>query len=214
MKKHCYFRVLFWVLLVCFVLNIVTFVISTTIPFSLWGKSGKGIPFYFYDPKQHWSQITDIAVCGDYLYLLYDTKSIVQCYDTDGNYQCSYRFAFPQNGTTELLTVGGNLYVKSSDQDLYEFSGLSFVRYYNRKTNKSEIEHIRNNAKLEESKGSSNNGQYELRGVSVWFVNEDGIAEMIVHRSALLGLFQARRTIVFHVLLLPIVCFLYKKYMV
>ena len=93
--------VLLCISVVCFILGM----ISHWPPLNLKGKVTKEQPYYFQDSSVRWSRISDFAVCGDKLYILFSDKGLMDCYNLDGTYLYSYAFDLGEKGKAELLVV-------------------------------------------------------------------------------------------------------------
>ncbi len=176
----------------CLLLNTALFTISVSLPPSLRGQAQSEKPFYFVDDCTYWGAITDIAVCENYLYILYDSKMVMACYDLDGNYICSYSFDMINKGKAQLHITRETLYVESSGHDFYSFSSARFTDYYE---NGNDTIHIAQDFLPDYQKS----GAYELRGASIWKITEDG-AEEVVHRPPWMALLKDHAQIVIHII--------------
>ena len=91
MRKTITFRILLLVPIVILILaNIILHSDYDSYPDAVNGNIAEGYPFRYEDDQTYWSELSDLAVCGDHLYVLYDAKRVMSCYRLDGSYLCSF----------------------------------------------------------------------------------------------------------------------------
>jgi len=201
------------VMVACFILNLALFFVSITVPPLLSDRAQKGNPYCFVDDRLCWSRITDVAVCGKNLYLLYDDKSILVCYDLDGNYQHSYLFSWGKRGKSQLHVEDSYVFLETREKDFYSFADGELIRYYDRKNDAEQIEKLRDLLQASGSQSLSSAEEiFELRGASVWKQRADGSAVEIIHRPVWFCVFQGNIMLtVYIVLFLLLSAFLYRR---
>lgn len=189
--------------------NLLLFVFSQTKPQWLRGKATIGHPYLFTEQLEYLSSITDFAVSGNYLYVLFQGKGVLACYDLHGTYIHSYAFDMSKNGQAQLYTQNNKLYLESSEHGLYCFENGIFTDY-----EKPELAKL---ASIKESLGAStladakkSSVQYQLRGASIWRIDENKSVE-ILHRSKWLILFQGYTQLVIHILCIILLFLLSKQ---
>lgn len=157
-----------------------------------------GNPHYFENDRLYWGAISDYAICGERLYLLYDEKEVMQCYDLSGNYLCSYSFCFSQNGSAALHTDGSNLFLEDRKANFYVFSPeRGFQAYYARENNIEEIESCSERFFSRAAARTAENGErFELKWASIYKTGRDGTTEKVVARPFWMAIFQNGRGII------------------
>lgn len=189
--------------------NLLLFVFSQTKPQWLRGKATIGHPYLFTEQLEYLSSITDFAVSGNYLYVLFQGKGVLACYDLHGTYIHSYAFDMSKNGQAQLYTQNNKLYLESSEHGLYCFENGIFTDY--EKPELAKLAAIRESlgaATLADANKSS--VQYQLRGASIWRIDENKSVE-ILHRSKWLILFQGYTQLVIHILCIILLFLLSKQ---
>lgn len=189
--------------------NLLLFVFSKTKPQWLRGKATIGHPYLFTEQLEYLSSITDFAVSGNYLYVLFQGKGVLACYDLHGTYIHSYAFDMSKNGQAQLYTQNNKLYLESSEHGLYCFENGIFTDY--EKPELAKLAAIRESlgaATLADANKSS--VQYQLRGASIWRIDENKSVE-ILHRSKWLILFQGHIQLVIHILCIILLFLLSKQ---
>ena len=184
------------VVVFCLLFNVSLFIAWISKPISLRDKAQEGKPFCFKDDRIYMSAITDLAVCGNHLYVLYDTKMVMACYELNGDYLCSYSFDMIDKGIAHLHTTGDKLYLESRDHSLYAFSNAQFIGYYPQKFDTIQIEKQFFSDSLKTH--TTGGGTYEIRGASIWNISYDKAIE-VVHRPAFLALFQGNILLFVHI---------------
>ena len=188
--------------------NLLLFIFSQTKPQWLRGKATVGHPYLFTEQQEYLSPITDFAVSGNYLYVLFQGKGVLACYDLHGTYIHSYAFDMSKNGQAHLYTKNDKLYLESSEHGLYRFENGIFADY--EKPAVSKLASIRESlgaATLADAEKSS--VQYQLRGTYIWRIDGNQSAE-ILHRSKWLILFQGYTQLVIYILCIVLLFLLSK----
>ena len=179
------------------------------IPIGIKGKAAVGEPYYFVDESVRWGEITDFAVCGEKLYILFSGKELLDCYDLDGTYLHSYSFKLGDKGKAALFVNNGVLYLKSKEFTFYMFCDGYFVESYDVPVTGlySEIN------KLSSSKVESGRYIYKLCGSSIWR-ESNGLIEEVVHRPTWMAVFQGNSILLISsvsFIFLCLILFHYKK---
>ena len=188
--------------------NLLLFVFSQAKPQWLRGKATIGHPFFFTEQPEYLSPITDFAVSGNYLYVLFQGKGVLACYDLHGTYIHSYAFDMSKNGQAHLYTQNNKLYLESSEHGLYYFENGIFADFEKPALPKlASIRESLSATTLADAKKSS--VQYQLRGASIWRIDENESVE-ILHRSKWLILFQGYTQLVIHILCIVLLFLLSK----
>jgi len=203
-------KILIGIVCVVFALNIVLFYNAHHLPFSVSNKVTEGMPYHFLDSRKYWSEITDVLACGDYLYVMYDSKKVLTCYDLDGNYSHSFAFSMAKNGRTELYSINGLLYVVTKGNDLYIFDNGQFISYCPL-VSRQVVALRATKSDMWDEQPENRIAHYELQNASVWRI-ADGEKIEVLHRSDWLMLFQGPTQIVIHGLcLISLALLCYKK---
>ena len=200
-------RVLTVFICVVLLLNIVLFINAHRTPVRVSGKATTETPYFFLDSRNYWSEITDILACGDQLYVMYDSKKILTCYDRDGNYLHSYLFSMANNGQTHLYSVKDTLYVETREHNFYSFEEGVFVNFYSQNSSQAyELSNVL--SELENDHQTDRHEHYELRNASVWRVSKSEQRE-VLHRSGWLVIFQGANQFIIYALCLLTLAALY-----
>ena len=193
-------RIVSIVLFMIVLINNVLFLISISQP-QIIGKATEHHPHYFVEYPEYLAPITDFAICDDFLYVLFESKGVLTCFDLDGRYSHSYAFRMGKNGEANLYVKGNNLYLESRIHTFYTFQDGKFIDFF--KPDISQISSIRKS--LTESKDarlSKNGEEYQLIGASIWKKSNE-ISETILKRSKWMVIFQGNTQIYIY-----FICFL------
>ena len=166
---------------ICFLLGCV----AHKVPSAVKTVKTSDIPYRFSDNTERIGEITDYAACGEYLYLLYGNKSILDCYSITGVYRHSYFMDLGEKGTAELFVKDDVLCVKSRDLTFYYFSD-GMYRSLERIETHDYYDVI---ADWEGRPVETEAYSFERRGASIWKMS-DTEAQIAVRRSAWLAVFQ------------------------
>lgn len=183
--------------------NTLLFLCSHSLPYG--ERVSAENPYLFINSPKYWSPITDIKVSEDYLYILYDNKCTLACYDLDGNYQHSYVFKMSKNGRSQMFIVDDILYIQAKGYDYYLLKNGHFFQHFAYDSPEAQaIEDM-----LQDHHRTDNN--YYMRGSSVWKVTTDGAKE-IIHRPQWLVLINDNVQIAVYFLSLVTLVLLYFLY--
>lgn len=157
-------------------------------PFSVRGKAAEGKPYYFEDARTYWSEVGDVAACGDYIFLMYDNLKILSCYDLSGNYLHSYSVEMMDNGTPHLYVKEDLLYLETKGHDFYTFEDGRFADFCEH--NSPEADYLYEYLSVfDRWKTDNMENSYNVRGASVWYM--DGDTEVkVIQRPRWLTYFQ------------------------
>lgn len=139
-----------------------------------------------------WGKISDYLICGDRLFVLYGDKRVMQCYDLNGAFLCSYTFGYAQRGRPELHTDGTKLWVEGGPNNFFEFSSSGdFLTFYDYIEEKENLHAFSENFLSQEDAHTTEDGGYvTIRGASIWRVSADEREERIVSRPIWLVIYQ------------------------
>ena len=88
-------------------------------------------PFVSHTRGTRSSSVCDYDATGDYAFFAYSEKiSVVDAYDTNGNFAFSLEFDMAKNGSLSLRCEGGLLYVLSKNGNVFVFSGENMISQY------------------------------------------------------------------------------------
>lgn len=168
------------ILIICFSLS----VISHSAPLSVKNKVGSS-PYYFVRPSRRWGEITDFAVCGETLYVLFGGKETLDCYSLDGTYLHSYFVELGKKGIAKLYVNDDTLYLKDKEFTFYTFYHGRYITSFD--VPAAEL-HLQIEA-LADSKYIYDGMEYKLRDATIWRSTR-GINEDILRRPAWMAVFQ------------------------
>ena len=173
------FKLLTIILCLILISNALLACVYSSAPLGIRTKGRKGQPYLFIDSGKYLGEITDIRACGKYLYILYEAKSILVCYDLDGNDQHSYYIDKDKKGQAKIHVLDDTLYLHARGHDFYLFNNGKFSQYfsYNSDEAKQLFDYFYSTEPTIESQGN----EYFLHKASVWKVTEKGKTE-IIHR--------------------------------
>ena len=150
-------------------------------PKSLTERIENNEPTVFAEARNYFSDLTDYAVQGSCLYILYDMVGVVEIYTLEGKYLRSYVFPWRQNGGGELLVMDDGLLLCTRDYDYFLFRDGLYLEA--RPELKSEnIYELEKSAKSKDEKRSSANGSVFVRKGPSIYREWDGNSEAIVKR--------------------------------
>lgn len=207
-------RVLTVFVCVVLLLNVMLFINAHRSPASVSGKATTETPYFFLDSRNYWSEITDILACGDHLYVMYDSKKILTCYDREGNYLHSYLFSMSNNGQTHLYSVKDTLFVETREHNFYSFEEGLFVNFYSQNSSQTSSQTYELSvvlSELENDHQTDHDEYYELRNASIWRVSKSEQRE-VLHRSGWLIIFQGANQFTIYALCLLALAALYFFY--
>lgn len=184
-------RSIIWVIAILLATNTLLFINANSAPARVREKAARGEPYCFIEDKQYWSGISDFTVCKNYLYVMYDGKTVLMCYDTEGRYLRSYSFKMSKNGKSHLYVVDGRVYLEVRGHDIYSFENGCVSEYI--PSQSMENETLRN-TRLEDA-AVTNHGSYKLQGASICYIN-GGEEIAVVARPIWMVIFQGATQIV------------------
>lgn len=182
------------IIAVLVLVSIISFVLAKfahSVPASVRKVKIKDTPHLFFDNAERIGEITDYAVCGKYLYLLYANKSVLDCYSINGSYVCSYLLDLGKKGAASLHVKKEILYVQSRELTFYSFSQGNYLE----KTQIDASNFYSFIKAMDDHYLNSEEFSYERRGSSIWKINNNG-CEIVLERSAWLSIFQGWRLLV------------------
>lgn len=181
----CWLNIVIIILLFISVACLLLGFVAHQVPYSVKGIKKTATPYLFLDNSERIGEISDYAICGEYLYLLYGNKSILDCYSITGVYSHSYFMDLGEKGSAELSVRNDVLCVKSRDLTFYYFSDGMYCS----------SERIESHdyydviADWEDHAVKTEACSFEQRGASIWKIS-DTEAQITVKRSAWLAVFQ------------------------
>ena len=187
MKDYKVFKLLKIILCLILFANTVLAHVSSSTPFGIGSKATKGLPHLFTDSGKYLGEITDVKACSNYLYVLYEAKSVLVCYDLDGNYQHSYYIDKEKNGQAEMHVLDDTLYLHARGHDFYLFNNGKFSQYF--PYNSDEAKQLFDYFYLTEQTIESQKNEYFMHNGSVWKTTATGKTE-IMHRPLWMVLFS------------------------
>lgn len=144
-----------------------------------------GEPYRFYQEREYFGCITQLMATESHLYLLFDDKQVLECYDSDGNYLCSYGFFLQEKGKAELgRCSNGRVYLEDYHGNFYLFDGIEYLGFLDKRTDGGKI------SKMTTSVGGDFDHLFAIRKASIYRQTEDGNWIEIIHRPAYLLLFH------------------------
>ena len=179
-----YFRVFAIVIMITYV--IIGFSIQHT-PQSLQKRTQLGKPYLFEKNTEYFGMLSDYATCDNTLYVLYEAKSVLKCYDLSGNYLYSYCFLTYQNDRAELQRTSKALYLKDRQNNYYQLSNGKMIRFLHSKQNADEIKLLQKSFVSDAQKRTDVKGNtYTLRGAAIWKTDSQGNQVYVIRRPWIL----------------------------
>ncbi len=94
-----------------------------------------GTPYKFYEDKDYCSSVDKILPYNGNVYLLYERKSIIQCFDSNGTYMFSWAFAPYRNGTSDIFVSREGVFVfKDQHGNRYTFNEDGFLSFHRKES--------------------------------------------------------------------------------
>ncbi len=207
-----YFRVFAIVIMITYV--IIGFSIQHT-PQSLQKRTQLGKPYLFEKNQEYFGAITDYTICDNILYVLFDAKAVLKCYDLSGNYLCSYCFLAHQNGCAELQRTGKELYLKDRQNNYYQLSNGEVIRFLHWNQNADEIKLLQKSFVSDAQKRTDmQENTYKLKGASIWKTDPYGNQTQVIHRPWILQFVSLKYLAISHFvcMILLAISLLYEKF--
>lgn len=211
-KVMKYFKVFAIVIMVTYV--IIGFSIQHT-PQSLQKETQLGKPYLFEKNTEYFGVLSDYATCDNTLYVLYEAKGILKCYDLSGNYLYSYCFFAHQNGRAELQRTSKELYLKDRQNNYYQVSNGEVIRFLHWEQNANEIKLLEKSFVSDSQKRTDVQGNtYTLRGAVIWKTDPNGSQTQIIHRPWILQFVSLKYLAISHFvcMILLAISLLYEKF--
>lgn len=120
MKRYLKLLILLFFLLQWVWFLLFSFVFSKQ-PNQLTALTNNDEPTVFVERRNYFTDLSDYAVQGDQLYILYDDAAVLEVYTLDGEYLRSYAFPWYQNGSGCLLTDEDDLWLIDRKLHRYRF---------------------------------------------------------------------------------------------
>jgi hypothetical protein len=114
--------------LVCFLASIILIPICSSQPLWVSRVLQEGNPKEFREKRNVFSDVSEIAVESDYLYVLYGEAGVIEVYTLDGDYQKSYAFYTRRSGKAQLHRNNEGVWLEGKDNTLYQFQNGTFVK--------------------------------------------------------------------------------------
>lgn len=113
-------------LLVLFV-EAVFFLLSTSPPNIVKSMMIGDPPKEFLEQRQYFSDLSDYAVCSNYVYILFGDIGILEIYTLDGEYVKSFAFGIQKTGKSNLYVNASGLWLEDQRHALFHFVDKSYV---------------------------------------------------------------------------------------
>ena len=132
-------------------------------------------PTAFTEQRNYFSDLSDFAVQGSYLYVLYDNAAVMEVYQTDGAYVRSYAYPWYSNGSGKLLATEDSIWMIDRSRKRHLFRDGVYLesspgREYSDYAALKSIAKSQNEARTDE-----NNLRYLRRGTSIYQQNGDAL---------------------------------------
>ena len=114
--------------IICFLSSILLIPICTSQPRWVSRMLQNGNPTEYYEKRNIFSDITEIAVESDYLYVLYGDAGVIEVYTLNGDYQKSYAFYTQRSGKAQLHRNYEGIWLEGKDNTLYHFQNGTFIK--------------------------------------------------------------------------------------
>ena len=138
-------------------------------------------PYELMTKRDYLADVSDLAIQGNFLYVLYDNYDIMEVYTLQGSYQRAYIINSSSNGISELYCDEDSVWLKGKDYSGYQFRDGLFEKKIAFDRNKR-ITSFKN----ETSKRTSSDGTvYQTRWASVICKAADGSQKKVIDRPAI-----------------------------
>ncbi len=201
--------------IILFLAHILLLFITQHTPQSLQKETQLGRSYRFKIDEEYFGEITDYAICDNILYVLYEAKAVLKCYDLSGVYICSYCFYAHQNGYIELKFTGEDLYLKDRNNNYYLLNSDRVVRFLCKEQNKDEIMTLEKSFVSDSQKRTDMQGNtYKLKGASIWKTDPYGNQTQVIHRPWILQFISLKYFAISHFIcmILLAISLLYEKF--
>lgn len=163
MEKNALKKIIFFALLIVALLTLYFRNPLVNAPKGLYG-----VPAVSTDYPQLSMNVLQVVEDGSHIYILYNSSTrIVQMYDLEGNYECSFFFYSFPNGEFILAAEKDTLYVEDERGNVYEFNDGQFKHFYDQNEFSEQLENI------QFDRGASS-ASYSIRNKDVWRTLPEG----------------------------------------
>lgn len=153
------------VFLILGILCLICYMVVFQAPHSLKGKGSEGNPYKFTKNRWYSERITGFSVRDNYIYLLFDKKGVVKCYQTDGTYMHSYYFNLPNNGRMGFLSTNDSLYVEDRWGNIYGMENAEITEFLHWERDAEAIREIREKSNdIEKTNYDADGAEYTRKG--------------------------------------------------
>ena len=159
------------------------------------------------------SSLSDFALEGDYLYLLYSNVDLMEKYDLNGNYIRSYAFQTRKNGMMKMHINRTGLWVEDKFHQFYHFQNGCCVENSGPLVDEDRRELSRSFSGLMESKYDLDGSRYYIRGASIYKEDTSGNTLPVVVRPFICILLQDTTLFLLNMcFLLALICTIWFSY--
>ena len=194
MNKERLYIIIKRILIVIAAIHFLLFWISVARPLFIPFPSSQKELKRFESKRLYFGEIADYIVCKDKLYILYSYKSVLECFDLNGNYLFSYALKPRAAGNSHIFTDGSTVYLWDLYNNTFMISSEGNVEGFEK--GQSYKQSIGENILRGGQERIADNGdQYELRWASIYKITTEGEVIRVVRRPFWMAVFQRGRTI-------------------
>ena len=195
MRRMKYAICFCFILFLC--LDAAIFLLSKTPPDIVKSMKTGDLPKVFTEEKQYFSSLSDYAVHGDFVYILFGDIGVLEVYSLDGVYQKSFAFGIQKTGTAELFVNADGIWLEDQGHALFCFCQGDYVKSGSVQNDKS----LRSSfLESKDARVSSDGWQYRLKWTSI--CRSKGKSEVVIERPWTYILVQEFVPLILHFLVL------------
>lgn len=166
-------------------------------------------PTEFVEARNYFTDLSDYAVQGNQLYILYDNAAVLEVFNLNGEYLRSYVYPWYQNGSGHLITDGNDLWLIDRNLHRYRFRDGLLIETASDNEYSAYRALMRSAKRQAEARQSDDGAVYTRRGPSVYRIYK-GSSTALVKRPFYDMLMQGLFPLIQHgaiILLLVVIVF-------
>lgn len=154
-------------------------------------------PKAFKEEKQYFSSLSDYAVHGDFVYILFGDIGVLEVYSLGGVYQQSFAFGIQKTGKAELFVNADGVWLEDQGHALFCFCQGDYV-----KSGSAQNDKVLRASFLEskDARVSYDGWQYSLNWTSICRSKDE--SEVVIERPWTYILVQGFAPLILHILVL------------
>ena len=178
--------VLYDIALLALVLHILHGTVFRNPPREIRNQLSIGMPLVFADNQEYLSEMEDVQVIGNQVYLMYGAMHLVKVYDTNRQYVCTYAISGEEaRGARLQMFVHDNALYLCLSNDIYVFEDNVCTAFHAFQEDRSFRDELNKNSLNYRNRKDTSGNRYVLKGQKILRIRPDGTEEVFFSRSPL-----------------------------